>query len=250
MPWQVRYPNWGVRRAIAVSPTGNIVVGGGEGGTLWHIDEDEEPGRNSIQWSSRDRGMQVRVFATTGRLLDTWGVFATVVNTLQGLACDSSGNILTSERYTDQVKIFSEGGEFLGLVGAPARSSDSQLRRPSRIAVDATGRVFVADRGNNRVQIFDPNGVSLGHWGSEGNGDGQFAGLEGIAIDSSGRIYTVESDNNRVQVFTREGTFLKKWGASGSETGQFKYPTDINHYRSIRKCLRYRPRQLPNTSIR
>ena len=46
--------------------------------------------------------------------------------------------------------------------------------------------------------------ANMGKWGTEGSGDGQFAGPNGIAVDGSGNVYVTDYSYNRVQVF-RQG---------------------------------------------
>lgn len=45
-------------------------------------------------------------------------------------------------------------------------------------------------------------------WGSNGTGDGQFAGAHGIEVDTEGNVYVVDTGNHRIQKFTSNGVFL------------------------------------------
>jgi sugar lactone lactonase YvrE len=64
-------------------------------------------------------------------------------------------------------------------------------------------------------------------WGSEGEGDGQFAWLESVDTDSSGNVYVVDMDNERVQKFTSDGQFISKWGTDGGAIGEFRKPAGL-----------------------
>ena len=64
-------------------------------------------------------------------------------------------------------------------------------------------------------------------WGSQGDGDGQFAVPEGIAVDGEGKVYVADAFNNRVQVFRASGEFLAKWGSECDGDGQFFQPRGI-----------------------
>ena len=72
------------------------------------------------------------------------------------------------------------------------------------------------------------NGYSfINKWGSQGNGNGQFAPPRQIAVDSSGNVYVADAGNDRVQKFDSNGNFLTKWGSQGSDNGQFLWPEGI-----------------------
>ena len=52
-------------------------------------------------------------------------------------------------------------------------------------------------------------------WGSNGAGEGQFAGPHGIVVDAEGSVYVVDTSNHRIQKFTSEGEFLLHGGPWG-----------------------------------
>ncbi len=84
------------------------------------------------------------------------------------------------------------------------------------LATSPTGDVFLSLLVDRKIWVFSNSGVPLRSWGSEGTGEGQFAGpTQKIAADASGNIYVADSGNNRVQKFTRDGILLCQWGNSG-----------------------------------
>lgn len=107
--------------------------------------------------------------------------------------------------------------------GQPARLPGSGIpgsgfSRPSDVAWDRAGNIYVADGigANNRIAKFDKDGRFISHWGSTGNGPGQFAGVKAIAIDAQGNVYAADLGNKRIQVFDANGTFKSEFGGVGT----------------------------------
>ena len=57
-------------------------------------------------------------------------------------------------------------------------------------------------------------------WGAEGNGPGEFNGIQGLAVDGKDRIYAADAENCRVQVFDQTGQFLRTFGQCGDGAGR------------------------------
>ena len=64
-------------------------------------------------------------------------------------------------------------------------------------------------------------------WGTQGSGNGQFAGPYGIALDSNDNIYVADSGNNRIQKFRSDTAFIRAWGTPGSGDGSFMNPCNL-----------------------
>jgi sugar lactone lactonase YvrE len=57
-------------------------------------------------------------------------------------------------------------------------------------------------------------------WGSLGEGDGQFSGLNDV-ISTGQYLYVPDYENHRIQMFAADGDFIKTWGTGGEAQGQF-----------------------------
>lgn len=51
-------------------------------------------------------------------------------------------------------------------------------------------------------------------WGSQGEGDGQFSGLNEV-ISTGQYVYVPDYENHRIQMFAANGDFIKSWGSPG-----------------------------------
>jgi hypothetical protein len=111
------------------------------------------------------------------------------------------------------------GGGRGGQQGAPGSGTPgSSFNRPTDVGWDRAGNIYVADGiGNtNRIAKFDKSGRFVKHWGSTGNGQGQFAGIEALVVDAQDNVYVADAGNKRIQVFDSEGNFKSTIGNVGT----------------------------------
>jgi hypothetical protein len=102
------------------------------------------------------------------------------------------------------------GGGRGGQPGLPGSGTPgSSFNRPTDVGWDKAGNIYIADGiGNtNRIAKFDKTGRFIKHWGSTGNAEGQFAGIEALVIDAQDNVYVADAGNKRIQVFDAEGNF-------------------------------------------
>jgi hypothetical protein len=94
----------------------------------------------------------------------------------------------------------------------------SGLNRPTDVAWDRAGNIYISDGigTNNRVVKLDKEGRFIKHWGSTGEGPGEFRGPKAIAVDAQGNVYVADAGNKRVQVFDSEGAFKSEFGNVGT----------------------------------
>lgn len=82
--------------------------------------------------------------------------------------------------------------------------------------------VCVGKGGNCPTEVDFEN-----QWGSNGSGNGQFAGPLSVTFDSSDLVYVTDSGNSRWQVFSANGAFQAKYGSLGNEDDEFQTPQGI-----------------------
>ena len=97
-------------------------------------------------------------------------------------------------------------------------STDGNLNGPRGVGADGNGNVYVADTGNYRIQKFSGTGQFLAKWGSNGSGDGQFAGApKAIAVSPAGDVYVEDGANQRIERFDASGAFVSSFGPGSGE---------------------------------
>lgn len=97
---------------------------------------------------------------------------------------------------------------------------------PTSCALDADNNLYVADEYLNRITIYTEDGDYVSHWGTAGDGPGEFNGPSGIAIVGD-TMWLVDSKNHRIQSYGLDGTFKGQFGEFGSGDGQLNLPWGI-----------------------
>jgi trimeric autotransporter adhesin len=144
------------------------------------------------------------------------------LNTPDGLAVDSSGNIYVADSYNHRIrKITSDGvistfagtGAF-GYSGDGGQATAAQLYYPHDVAVDVFGNLYIADTNNHRIRKVTSSGIisTVAGTGTAGySADGVAATTAklnaptGLAVDSSGNIYIADTYNHRIRKVTSDG---------------------------------------------
>lgn len=137
---------------------------------------------------------------------------------------------------------------FLGLLGPELRFSHSvtgsdgccammvdgptdAMVGPSRLSLHLrSGLLYAADYYEHRILVYDSTtGQCLSHFGSKGDGAGQFLFPRDVAVDLlNNRVIVCDTNNHRLQVFTEmEHQFLAVVGTRGDEPGNFNYPVAV-----------------------
>ncbi len=125
---------------------------------------------------------------------------------------------------------------------APPGDRPGQLDGPVGIATAPNDTVYVVDQNNARVQKYASDGRYLLHWGSKGDGNGQFGdagpslGATGIAATDE-YVWVADTWNHRIQQFRPDGTFVRAWGefvdTKGDREANEKAPTGFYGPRGI-----------------
>jgi DNA-binding beta-propeller fold protein YncE len=145
------------------------------------------------------------------------------------IAIDPAGNLWVPDGLHSRFQIFAPDGTFLEAWGTEG-SEDGQFDFPlsgygyGTVVWDADGNFYVTDSGNYRIQKFGPDRTFITAWGSQGQDDGQFIGLNDLALDQQGRLFATDHERDDIQVFDTDGHFLAVWGAPGMKEGQFMNP--------------------------
>lgn len=227
-----RYDEPRKRDKIAVySPEGKLLREWGKFGT--GDGEFDMPGGIAISRDERvyvadQCNRRIQVFKTNGTFLTKWGRKGFQPGEFGGeahpkaffagptfVACDSAGNVYTTEAILCRVQKFSAEGKLLGTWGSseakPGGFGDyftafekQNMRGPTGLCFDARRRLWINAIGG-RVQQFTDGGKYLTGFGEEGTDAGQFYAPHGLAIDRHGHLFVVDSFNHRIQKFDAGG---------------------------------------------
>jgi len=159
-------------------------------------------------------------FDKHGNMLQAWG--EGLFKSSHGVRIDAEGNVWAIDVKGHLALKFSPAGKVQMVIGRSPGNNDSKdsLNEPTGIAFAANGDLFISDGYvNSRVIKFNREGDYLTHWGSKGEGDGQFNLVHDVALDSAGKVYVADRTNQRVQIFDSSGKFLAKWTGIGAPWG-------------------------------
>lgn len=141
------------------------------------------------------------------------------INSPQGLAMDSIGNLYITETVGQRIRKVSVDGTITTVAGAgsPGFSGDNGpatsalLAYPRSVYVDGSGTVFIADTLNNRIRAVTEDGKiqTIAGNGSFGDSADNIAATDAplrfpraIVPDGSGGLYLLDTDNHRVKLLT------------------------------------------------
>jgi RHS repeat-associated protein len=204
---------------------------------------EEIPASTHTQWGSTTPMTAGDVYTIAGSKFGLAGNYgdggaatAALLNTPEGIAFDSAGDLIFADQGNNQVReISATTGDISTVAGSTAGTggtsgdggpasgtgSTSELLHPFGIAIDAKGDIFIADKNNSRIQEIEASGgQSFGQTMTAGDiytvagaktsgatgtsGDGALAvnallnAPEGVAVDA-GNLYISDTTNNRIQ---------------------------------------------------
>ena len=146
------------------------------------------------------------------------------LNTPQGVAADSSGNLYIADTLNNVVRKVSPNGTIsnyagnggAGSSGDGSAATSAQLNGPQGLALDAAGNLFIADTLNAKVRkVSSASGVitTVAGSGTPGfGGDGGAAASaqlnlpSGVAVDANNNLYIADFGNSRVRMVSTNNT--------------------------------------------
>ena len=144
------------------------------------------------------------------------------LNSPQGLAADSDGNIYIADTGNNRIRKLQPDGTLLSIAGngngsyygdgGPANAAS--LHSPHAIYFVSGYYLYIADTENQRIRELLPDGTITTVAGNGAQGPGGDGGPAtaaqlnlptGLTLDSAGNIYIADQGNNRVRVITTDG---------------------------------------------
>jgi uncharacterized protein (TIGR03437 family) len=155
------------------------------------------------------------------------------LNSPQGVAVDSAGNIYVSDTGNERIRLISKGtiSTFAGN-GASGSTGDygdpkqAQLHLPLGLAVDSSGNLYIADSANNVIRqvtggiIYTFAGNHIQGFSAEG-GPAVVAALNtpyDITFDKNGNMYIADTGNARIRMVNTSGVITTVVGGGTTYT--------------------------------
>ena len=222
---------------IAVDGAGNLYVADTSNSTIRKIDSTGTvttfAGGAGISGSADGSGSAARFFGP------------------QGLALDSSGNLIVADTDNNTIREITPAGAVTTLAGtagqfgtANGQGSAARFSGPAGVTVAPSGTIFVADTNNSLIRAIDGSGnVTLfaGTVGAIGASDGvgtasTFDIPNGIVSDSLGDLFVSDTYNGTIRKILPDATvstFAGTQGLSGTTDGvgaqaRFSFPLGLS----------------------
>lgn len=157
----------------------------------------------------------------------------TPLNGPSALAVDGAGNVYIADRLNNRILKVFRSGAIIRVAGTGQRRTgltgglavDTQLNRPSGVAVDAAGNLYITDE-SQRIFKVSPSGIietvaGRGPAGFDGDGSGGSGALlngpGAILVDTSGNIIFSDQGNRRIRKLTPGPSSQLNATAAGSQ---------------------------------
>ena len=140
-----------------------------------------------------------------------------------GIAYNSRGEMIVSERHRHRVSIIDNRGKKIRTFGSHGDRPD-QMIYPKGIAIDDIDNIYMSS--SHKLQKFTSNGELIKCIGKEGGKEGEFNEPCGVTLHDN-QVYVCDSNNLRIQVFDLNLNFVRSIGSRGKGRGEFNAPYDV-----------------------
>jgi len=165
------------------------------------------------------------------------------LNSPQGVAVDSAGNVYIADSLNNRVRMVNTNGiittfagngdiSIPGFWGDTGPATDANLHLPTGVALDSSGNVYIAAASDNTVRIVTTDGIInlfagsgyIGYYGDQSTsgttvvaGTATLAGLHGpkdVAVGSDGTVYIADTGNAVIRKVT--GGIITTYAGTGA----------------------------------
>jgi secreted PhoX family phosphatase len=150
---------------------------------------------------------------------------AAELNTPQGLAFDSTGNLFICDHYSNRIRKVNTSGVIStfagqnGLFGEGYPAVNAELSFMQNLTTDTAGNIYIADVDNHRIRMINAvtgaittvAGCGISGQQDAFSGDGGPATAAhlyfpcGMAFDHSGNLFICDQDNQRIRMVNTSG---------------------------------------------
>ncbi|HUA83172.1 MAG TPA: Ig-like domain-containing protein [Bryobacteraceae bacterium] len=158
---------------------------------------------------------------------------AAELDTPQGVALDSNGNLYIADYYNERVrKVVLSTGVIATVAGngnyqysGDGAAATAAGVDPFDVAVDSTGNLYIADNYNSRIRKVTASTQNISSlagsktFGNSGNGTATGSvldGPQGISVDANANVYFVDFYNNQVKMINQAANKIAVVAGSGN----------------------------------
>jgi hypothetical protein len=185
---------------------------------------------DSHYWNKSTDPPKIRKYnMTTGAQVMSFGSFGTgsgQMGIIHGLAVDAAGRIYAADASNRRVSVYTPAGAFLYSFGSQGTGVGQFTGDLRGMTLDQqTGAIYVVDAEASEIEQFQMSAdpattppTPVAHWGSEGQGPGQFAdGGRAITIDGQHDLWVADYGNFRFFRYSSTGTLLGTYPAPAQD---------------------------------